>query len=123
MDDKIKKMLVAVVIIALMCATAFLCCRNRADVFDNRGRADDTREQLERACVNQRAAEDQLNEAADTATELGGEITSIREKVHEARVTTDGLKADNDRAGQLIRECTEIFERVSGRGESQASEY
>ena len=119
MDDKIKKMLVAVVIIALMCATAFLCCRNRADVFDDRGRADDTREQLERACDNQRGAEEELDAAADTATDIGGEITSIREKVHEARVTTDELKADNDRAGQLTRECTEILERVSGRGESQ----
>ena len=123
MDDKIKKMLVAAVIIALMCATAFLCCRNRADVFDDRGRADDTREQLERACDNQRTAEGQLDEAADTAKDIGGEITDIRGEVHEARITADAIKADNDRAGQLITECREILERVSSRGEIQAGEY
>ena len=116
-----KYVLVAAILGAIICTAAFLCCR--ADVSDQRDRADDVREQLERACDNQRGAEEELDAAADTATDIGGEITSIREKVHEARVTTDELKADNDRAGQLTRECTEILERVSGRGESQASEY
>ncbi len=116
-----KYILVAVLFGIIVCTAAFLCCRT--DVPDNGNRADDAREQLERACDNQRAAEGQLDEAADTAKDIGGEITGIRGEVHEARITVDGLKADNDRAGQLITECREILERVSGRGEIQAGEY
>lgn len=116
-----KYVLVAAILGAIICTAAFLCCR--ADVSDQRDRADDVREQLERACDNQRAAEGQLDEAADTTSDLGGEITGIREEVHEARITADAIKADNDRAGQLITECREILERVSSRGEIQAGEY
>lgn len=116
-----KYVLVAAILGAIICTAAFLCCR--ADVSDQRDRADDVREQLERACDNQRTAEGQLDEAADTAKDIGGEITDIRGEVHEARITADAIKADNDRAGQLITECREILERVSSRGEIQAGEY
>lgn len=122
MNDRTKKILVAIVVAVIVCAAAFLCSRSRADVPDNGNRADDAREQLERARLNQQAAEGQLDEASDTAKDLGGEITGIREEVHEARITADGIKEDNDRAGQLITECREILERVHRRGESQAGE-
>ncbi|WP_303685108.1 hypothetical protein [Anaerovibrio lipolyticus] len=60
-----------------------------------------------------------VESAADTAAGVRGEIESGRAGVRAASESNLQLKKENDRAGELIRDCQSILRMVRERGASQ----
>ena len=111
-----KKLLVVIFIATLMCATAFLCSREEADVPDNGGGADEVRTELDGAIQSQQESIQDLRDAEIAAEDLRGEITDSRKEIGTAYESAKELGVQNDRAGEIIADCQSILRGVRQRG-------
>ena len=109
-----KIILVCAAVIALVCAAAFLCCRE--DIPSDGDRADEVRTELDGAIRNEQQAINELRTAEDTASELGFAVEAGRREVQSAIQSNEELGEGNARAAGLIRECQEILRTVRQRG-------
>lgn len=113
----VKKILVAVIAGLVIGVAGVLCFRSK--VSDNGVGADTVREQLDGAIQLERQTIQDFDSAADTAAGVREELESGREGVQAAAESNLQLKEENDRAGELIRDCQSILRTVRERGARQ----
>ena len=116
MDERKKIKLWFIVIDACIVIYAVLWYLQCCYIFDNRGRTDQVREQLNSAATVQQEVTSGITDAENTAKDLTGRIESSQGAVNQASNGAGRVEAEVQSSGELIEDCQRVLGEVRRRG-------
>lgn len=116
MDERKKIRRWFIVIDACIVIYAVLWYLQCCYIFDNRGRTDQVREQLNSAGTVQQQVTSGINDVENTAKDLTGRIDSSQGAVNQASNGARRVEAEVRTSGELIADCQRVLGEVRRRG-------